>query len=387
MRLSSSMLVRQNLTRKLGRSILLVICIGIAFFVFGVLSSFRAGFEGSEARSERLVVVSKIGGNETLPLRYLETLQGTEGVASVTHITRLRAHVAGNERNIIGANAIDPESYAKVYADTYVFDPAMMRALADNRTGALVGRQLAARENWAVGDRITLTSFVHTNQKGTNDWSFEVVGILEGTEPTVDTNFLVVRYDYFNAAVVRGQDRVGLFGLKPAPGTDLDALSARIDAGFANSAAQTRTQNEVAFMSAFLQQFADVALIVNLIVSVAFATILLIVANTMIFAIRERTLEISVLKVLGFSGGTIMRVVLTETLVLFGAGLALGFALTAAAIPVLGDALRSVVPDLYMTPRVIGTSLLLAIVFALLTGFLPALKALRLPIAAALNHR
>ncbi|PRY76672.1 putative ABC transport system permease protein [Yoonia maritima] len=387
MRVGSTMLVRQNLTRKLSRSILLVICIGIAFFVFGVLSSFRAGFEGSEANSERLVVASKIGGNETLPLRYFQQLGGMDEIAEVTHVTRLRAHTAGNERNIIGANAVDAQSYASVYADTYDFNAEIMQAFQADRTATLVGRQLAEREGWAVGDRVNLTSFVHMTQDASRDWSFVIAGLLDGAEPTVDTNFLIVRYDYFNAALLRNQDQVNLFGIKPAVGTDINVLAETIDMTFANSTAQTRTQSETAFMSAFLEQFADVALIVKLIVSVSFGTILLIVANTMIFAIRERTLEIGVLKVLGFSGSSIMRIILTETLVLFAAGLALGFALTAAVIPVLGDALSSVVPDLYLTPKVVATSVGLAVVFAVLTGFLPAIKALRLPVATALNHR
>ncbi|QBF29675.1 FtsX-like permease family protein [Thalassococcus sp. S3] len=387
MRLNASMLVRQNLTRKLTRSVLLVVCIAIAFFVFGVLSSFRAGFEGSEAQSERLVTASKIGGNEMLPLSYLTALQGVENVEAVTHVTRLRAFVAGNPRNIIGANAVDPESYAAVYADTYTLGSDLLAAFDADRTGTLVGRSLAEREGWQVGDRVNLTSFVHMNGDGNRNWSFTVAGIFDGAEPTVDTSFLIVRYDYFNAALAFGQDRVNMFGIKPVQGADVDRITEAIDATYANSAAQTRTQTETAFLSAFLEQFADVALIVRLIVSVAFATILMIVANTMIFAIRERTLEIGVLKVLGFSGSSVMRIVLAETFVLFAAGLALGLALTAAVIPVLGDALKSVVPDLYLTPSVILTAAGFAALFALLTGALPALKALRLPIVAALTQR
>ena len=204
---------------------------------------------------------------------------------------------------------------------------------------------------------------------------------------TTDTSFLLARADYFHAAVMRNKNRVDLFGIQPTPGTDTEALAREIDALYANSGAQTRTQSETAFMSAFLEQFANIALLVRLIVGVAFATILMIVANTMIFAIRERTLEIGVLKVLGFSGGRIMRIVLAETLVLFALGLCLGLSLTAAVIPVLADALQSVVPGLYLTPRVIATAVALAVGFALACGALPSINALRLPIAAALKHR
>ncbi|MBT9386245.1 ABC transporter permease [Pseudooceanicola sp. CBS1P-1] len=386
MRLTPSMLLRQNLTRNLTRSVLMILCIGTAFFLFGLLSSFRAGFEGSEARADRLVVSSKVGGNETLPLAYLQDLKAMPGVAAVTHITRLRAYRSADPRDILGANAVDPESYARVYADTYRFTPALMQALADNRTGVLVGRSLAEREGWKTGDRISLTSFVHPNAQGMS-WGFSVAGIFDGAEPTVDTNFLLLRSDYFNTALVRGKDQVNLFGILPAPGTDPDALIQRIDQRFANSSAQTRTQSETAYMGAFLEQFADISTIVQLVSAVAFATILLITANTMIFAIRERTREIGVLKVLGFAGPAVMGLVLAETLVLFLLGLALGLGATAAVLPLLGGALSSIVPELYLTPRAVASAVVIAAVLALLTAAGPALKALRLPVASALKQR
>lgn len=386
MRVNFTMLVRQNLTRKLLRSVLLVACITIAFFVYGVLSSFRAGFEGSEAKTERLVVVAKVGGNESLPLSYVSHLRAVTGVEAVTYMRRLRAFLT-TQRNIIGANAVDVESYASVYGDTFRFSDAAMSAFVADRTATLVGQTLAKREGWNVGDKVTLTSFVHANKQEDRNWTFTIAGIFDGAEPTVDTNFLIVRYDYFNTALARGQDRVDLFGIKLLPDGDVDEISTAIDANYINSSAQTRTQTETAFMSAFLEQIADVAMIVRLIVSVAFATILLIVANTMIFAIRERTLEIAILKVLGFSGGQIMLIILSETAVLFAVGLTLGLALTAAAISPLGTALSNLVPDLQLTPQIVASSLALALIFSVLTGLLPAFKALRLPIAAALRHR
>ena len=386
MSISQTQLVRQNLTRKFLRSLLLVLCIAIAFFIFGVLSSFRQGFEGGEATADRLVVTNKVGNNESLPVSYWSQVGAIEGVEAATHITRLRAYFE-NQFNVIGANAVEPASYLAVYSSTYSFSDEAVFGFNGNRTGALVGRNLAEREGWKVGQRVTLTSFVHQNTDGSNNWTFEVAGIFDGREQAVDTSFMLVRYDFFNATLAQGADRVNLIGVLPAAGQDVAALSRRIDETFANSAAETRTSTETEFMSAFLEQFADIALIVRLVVSVSFVTILMIVANTMIFAIRERTLEIGVLKVLGFTGPQIVRMVLSETLVLFTLGLLIGIGLTAAAIPVLSGALVSVVPELYLTPRIAVTAVGLAATFALLTGIIPAINALRLPIAAALRHR
>ena len=53
-------------------------------------------------------------------------------------------------------------------------------------------------------------------------------------------------------------------------------------------------------------------------------TILLVTANTMSMAVRERRTEIAVLKTLGFSGGLVMALILAESLLLGVLGGALG---------------------------------------------------------------
>src|SRR6185295_11509934 len=89
-----------------------------------------------------------------------------------------------------------------------------------------------------------------------------------------------------------------------------------IDGLFANSGYETATDTEKAFNKAFAAQFGNIALIVVLVVGAAFATILMIVGNTMVMAVRERTREIGVLKTLGFSRRRVLRMVLGESVLL-----------------------------------------------------------------------
>jgi putative ABC transport system permease protein len=158
-----------------------------------------------------------------------------------------------------------------------------------------------------------------------------------------------------------------------------------VDAQFANSAAPTRTQTESDHMKAFMTQFADISTIVRLVVGAAFVTILMIVANTMVFAIRERTREIGVMKVLGFSGGYILTSVLAETITLFAFGLALGLGAAAGTLLLVAGPLSTMVPGLALGPDVALTAAGLALGFALLTGGLPALNAMRVSTRAALK--
>src|SRR5205823_11647674 len=105
-------------------------------------------------------------------------------------------------------------------------------------------------------------------------------------------------------------------------------MAAKLDAQFANSAAETKTSTEKAFLQGFVNQIGDVgAIMVAILVAVLFS-ILLVTANTMSQAVRERTNELAVLKTLGFSNGLVLTLVLAELLLMamVAGGLALGTA-------------------------------------------------------------
>ena len=125
---------------------------------------------------------------------------------------------------------------------------------------------------------------------------------------------------------------------------------------------------EKQLLQAFLRQFADVGLIVGLVNSAAFVTILMIVANALLFAMRERHFEIGLLKVLGFRNGSIMALILSESLMIFLvgglAGIGLSWVAVAGSDPTLG---------LVLSLPILFKALLITLACGLLTGLLPIL--------------
>src|SRR5208283_445685 len=147
-------------------------------------------------------------------------------------------------------------------------------------------------------------------------------------------------------------------------------ISKAIDAEFENSDTQTKTETEQQFRASFIAMAGNLALLLNGIgLAVAF-TILLVTANTMSIAVRERQQEIGVLKTLGFPSGLVMGLILAEALLLGLMGGAIGLFLASGMIhalpnlPVIGDVVRQF-PGLGLSPRIVSFGLGAALLLGL----------------------
>ncbi|MDC7741835.1 ABC transporter permease [Rhizobium binxianense] len=374
-------LMRRNAWRKRLRAILLMFSVGIAFLIYGLTASFVSGSQGAAGASDDLLgVFNKSGRGLPLPLAYLHRIAAEGDVAAVAYTTRMRGFVEV-EKNVVAVSAVDPRAIAAANGAELGLTPELIAALEEGGDRVLVGRALAEAQGWSIGQHIGVTSQI-VKADGNRNWSFTISGIFDGADASTDTYFMLARYDMVNAVRARDKDTVDAFVVRPREGVSSGVLAARIDALFANSAAQTRTQSEKQFLEAFLRQFADVGLIVSLVVGAAFVTILMISVNTMLFAISERRFEIGVMKVLGFSRGRIVALILGETLFIFAVGGAGGLILAKLATLVIGPEF-----GLVFSREVLQKSAAIIVGLGLLTGLLPAVNAMRLPIVNAFRTR
>jgi putative ABC transport system permease protein len=197
---------------------------------------------------------------------------------------------------------------------------------------------------------------------------------------------MVFQYDYFDATRAVGQGQIGWMVLRTASPALNDQVARTIDQTFANSAYETSTDTEKALNKAFVAQFGNIKLIMVLVIGAAFVTILMIVGNTLMMSVRERTREIGVLKSLGFPPSRILRLILGEAILLALIGGLQGLAWAALFIISVRDSVRGILPQISLSPEVALTGLALMLGFGIVTGLIPALNAMRLRVGAALGR-
>jgi putative ABC transport system permease protein len=378
-------LLWSNLKRKKTRSVLTVLSITVAFMLLAYLGAIRQGFsQGIDvAGLDRLIVRHKVSLIQLLPAAHEARIEQVEGVVDAMHQTWFGG-VYQKPTNFFPQMPVNPEEYLAMYPES-LLDEAERKAWLSTRSGAIAGRTIADRFGWKVGDRIPINASIWTRKGGEQTWEFDLVGIYEGAERGTDTTQFLFRYDFFDESREFGQGQVGWYTVRIADPERSAEIAAAIDAVFANSQHETKTEAEGAFVQGFADQIGDVGTIIMSIVAAVFFTILLVAGNTMAYAVRERTGELAVLKALGFTDRGVLGLVLGECALLTaiggGIGLLLGWLLVG-----MGDPTGGSLPLFYVPPRVLATGILLIAVMSLLAGILPALQAQRLQIADALRR-
>lgn len=380
-------LIRKNLLRKKLRAFLMIFAIFIAFLIYGVLGAVQHAFTGDTAKlaDNRLVAVNKINFTQSLPISYVERIRSIEGVQGASPATWFGGYYQESKNQII-TFAVDPANWLAIHPE-YILPDDQKKAWITNRTGVLVGKKAAEKWGWKLGDVIPISSNIYSKKSdGSHVWDLTVSGIFDGKDENVDTNRLLFDQENFNESVTFNRDNTNMIILNTTDPTLNDQVIHKIDALFANSPAETSTDTAQAFNKSFAAQLGNIALIVTLVVGAAFATILMIVGNTMVMAVRERTREIGVLKSLGFPSLRILKLVLGESILLAIVGGVLGLGMAFLAIKVIGKIGGDFVRDLVMTPDILVTSVVLMLVLGLVTGAVPAISAMRLNIATALGR-
>jgi putative ABC transport system permease protein len=388
--------LRKNWIRTASTVVAIAVCIFLFCTLQSVLAAVDSLLEGTSAK--RLVTRHAVSLVFDLPLAYENRIATVPGVKRVAISTwfggTLPAKKEGKDgkgedsttdwSNFFPNMAVEAEPYLAMYPE-YDLPPDQYQAFMHDQRGCIIGRKLANKFNWKVGDTFHLESFIPPYRKPDGPFEFVVRGIFDADpqHPNTDTNIMYFHFKYLHESTGRTVT-AGTYSVEIDDPDQAGAVSQAIDDLFVNSDNQTRTETEKAFAAGFISMAGNLALLLNGIgLAVAF-TILLVTANTMSMAIRERRTEIAVLKTLGFSSAQVMGLVVAEALALGVLGGAIGILGSQGIMwmlthtPGIKDMLAGLgLTSLDLKPLVATLGFVVALGLGFLAGLFPALNAYR----------
>lgn len=376
-----------SMWRRPVRVVFTLLSIILAFLMFGMLDALRTSLSQAVnlTGADRLITISKVSIIDTFPVSHYTKVQATPGVSSVVHLNWFGG-VYKDGKAQIPVFAMNIEDFFRVYPEVKI-TPEEFEALKGDRQGMVIGQVLADTYNWKKGDRVPIKSSFMRRLNGSDTWEFNIKAIYKVENSAGwDNQSAMFHYEYYNESLQFGRDQIGWMTVKVSDPAQSEAVATRIDEQFANSSDETKTATEKAFTKQFLEQIGNIGKILISVVFAVFFTMLLVTANTMAQSVRERTNEIGVLKTLGFSSGSVLRVVIGEALFLTIFGGLIGFALAWLLVTfVLGPFMKKYFPVFEIGDSTIITAFILMVGLGVITGLWPAVSAMRLKITDALR--
>ena len=377
----------KNSLRNKRRTILTILSISVSLFLLGMLFALYHAFyyrAGPPEQALRMVTRNRVSLTFPLPEWYGEKIRQVSGVKHLTTRTWFQGQYIDNRpEHFFPRFATDPEMIFQVYPEMKI-SPDELKAFQSERTAAAVGKSLAEKQNFRIGQKITITGDIYPV-----NLELTIRAIFEGTEGSSDAVLYFHRKYLEEGLEESRKGNVGTFAMLAESAESVPKICRDIDDMFRNADRQTKTESERAFFLSFVAQLGNVKLFLLSICGAVVFTILLVSANTMAMSVRERIKEIGVLKTLGFTTGKVLGMIIAESVIIAMVGGLVGSFLAFSICQILNKipSVRLVLfAGLTMPPSVLLISLGVAFAVGFLSSVFPAWNASRVPITEALRH-
>lgn len=369
-----------------ARAVFTVGSVVVAFLLFGLLMPIDRLLQSrvTMANASRLITTNKASMMRPLPLNYADRIAQVPGVLGVSHFTFFGAFYR-EPGNPVAALATDPARFPSMVEEVRFKNEGDLKRWIDDPSSVAIGRQLADRMGWKVGDLVPIYSNIYPRADGKPVWLFRVAAVFDASGPNGNTDSMVMHYSYFDQARAFGTGTVGWYALRVAPDKAGEVAQA-VDKLFADSHDETSTVTEKAFAQSFLRQVGDFGAMIRVALVLVFWTLLLITGNTMAQAVRERFYDITVMKALGFSEERVIGLVVLESLFIVVAGGLAGMALATGAIPIIASKSNQLLSALQGSWTDWAQALVLMVIVALVIAALPAVWVARRRLSAGLSE-
>jgi putative ABC transport system permease protein len=369
-----------NLGRHKRRTLLTMASVALALFLFAslrtVVTTLRAAAEFGSAR--RLVSTNASGLIFQLPVAYAQRVAAIPGVEKVTWANWFGGQY-GDGKRFFANFAVDAKTYLDLYPEMSV--PADQReAFLQDRSGALIGVRLLDVFGWKVGQNVTLRGTIYPG-----DWTYTIRGVYTPTEPVINDDAMMFHWQYLDERTGRG-GLAGWYIMQIDRSENAPRVAKTIDDLFRNSSAPTKTGTEQAFNASFATMWGNVSLLMNTIGMAVVFAILLVAANAMMMSARERTRELAVLKTIGFSDRRLFALVMLEAGLITVTGALVGLGAAKVLYRATNFSAAGFLPGFDVTVPTLAVGAGIALLLMLASGIVPAVRAARLPVVAALRN-
>ena len=378
-------LIIRNAFRHKLRSILTIIGVAIAVTAFGLLRTlvgvWYLGVETSSA--SRLITRNAISLVFPLPISYEAKIRSVPGVKGISYANWFGG-IYITEKNFFPNFAVDARTYLDLYPE-FLLDPAQRKAFTLDRKGCVVGRSIAQRFGWKIGDVITLKGTINPGQ-----WEFVIRGIYHGAEKSTDETQFFFHWDYLNETlkktVPRRADMVGVYVIGLENPEQAAEVSLAVDRMFKNSLAETLTETERSFQLSFVAMTEAIVTAIQIVSYVVIVIIMVVAANTMAMTARERISEFATMKTLGFGALPIAVTVFGESVAIAMIGGLLGIGLSFPAGVWIEQELNQFFPVFSISAKTIYLDVLAAFAVGAVAAVFPTWRAATINISDGLRR-
>jgi putative ABC transport system permease protein len=375
---------RNALSHRL-RTALTILGITIAILAFGLLKTVVGLWQLGVERSlnTRLVTRNAISLVFSLPISYYEKIRQVPGVKSVSYGNWFGG-IYIDEKYFFANEAIEPQGFLELYPE-FILPDDQKQAFIRDRKGCIVGKRLASRYGWKVGDQLTLKGTIFPGQ-----WEFVLRGIFNGAEKSTEERILFFHWAYLNEtlkkSIPRRADQAGFYIVGINKPEEAAQVSQDVDRIFKNSLAETLTETEKAFQLGFASMTEAIMVAIQIVSYVVIVIIMAVMANTMAMTARERIGQYAIFKTMGFKGHHIAAMIFGESLLISMAGGLFGILLTFPVGQLIGSMLGDYLPVFEVKRSTIYLDVSFVLLLGIVAGIFPTVRAIRIKIADGLRR-
>jgi putative ABC transport system permease protein len=311
MLLKFAILVMKSLGRNKVRTCLTGLGIMVLVAIFAVVTNVTTTVKSkvnAQGDQTRLIVSERWTMPSRVPLRYVPEITQAEGVSDWTTLNFLMGFLDESrrrDRQAMGL-ATRPDNIREMQTGAAAVSDEAIDAFKSRKDAALVGPGLMKTMNWQIGQNFTLLAA----RFPPIDIQFTVVGVLPAGEMS---NGFFCRHDYYMEAT-EDREAVNCILLEIDGADRAKEIAALMSEDYENRQPSLKIETESAGVARFAARSQAVLQIIDGVVAILLIDMVIILSNSISISVRERRVEMAVLKVLGFQPLHITLMIIAEAM-------------------------------------------------------------------------